>query len=84
MTTRKYVVYRLGSNAANQSFCNRAPVAVVEAETWRQAVDLAERTLPWSVVGCWNNQTLTAEPFSKCSRADRDNAYESMSVEATS
>jgi len=67
MTT--YIAYRHGSNAANQSMRQVAPVLVVEAESADAARDKARE-----IVNCYNNQYLSIKPASRCSAADRQEA----------
>ena len=52
----RYYVYRYGSNAANQSMCNCARVAEVEAPDEDRACSLAAKR-----VTVYNNQFLSAE-----------------------
>ena len=78
--TRDYLVYRNGSNSANQSLCNCAPVAIVTASTREEAckTDAPERpTLHDSAwlaadpsVTCWHNQHFSAVPVSHARSAD--------------
>lgn len=53
---KNYLIYRHGSNAANQSMCNKAPVAIVnEAETSDEAERIAAKHLT-----VYANQFLSA------------------------
>jgi hypothetical protein len=69
MKTRQYLIIRYGSNAANQSMCNRAPVGTVEASSQGEAV--AKMV---GVVTVYNNQYLEAVPASKARVSDWDGA----------
>jgi hypothetical protein len=44
MKTYEYLIVRHGSNAANQSMCQRLPVAIVRAASAAQAKSFAEAT----------------------------------------
>lgn len=55
MTMSKFLVYRNGSNAANQSGINRMAVAIVTADTPEQARQIAEENLVF-----YANQTSEA------------------------
>jgi hypothetical protein len=71
MKTTIYLLYRHGSNAANQSM---TPVAVVgyEEAVSREAAcrQMARQTTVYA------NQFLTAKPLSRTSQADRERADE--------
>ena len=41
----RYLVYRNGSNAANQSMCNRMAVAIVTANDETEAREIAEQNV---------------------------------------
>lgn len=75
MATRlhEYIVYRHGSNAANQSMCNRAPVAVVNARNATEACKLARESGEFTV---YVNQFLSAIPATRVSRENRQAAFE--------
>ena len=47
----RFLVYRNGSNAANQSMCNRMPVAIVEASDEHEAIEIAAENVTF-----YNNQ----------------------------
>lgn len=50
-----YLIYRHGSNAANQSMTPIAAVAIVDAETEEQAKEIAAENMT-----CYNNQFFSA------------------------
>ena len=58
MTT--YVIYRHGSNKANQSMCNKAPVAVLEAPSRKAAIEQAFELKNSGRFTVYNNQFLSA------------------------
>jgi hypothetical protein len=77
-----YLIYRHGSNTANQSMCNRAPVAIVEATSRDEATRTVRHdgakldfhapsylALDESV-DCWANQHFTAVPQSRAKAID--------------
>jgi hypothetical protein len=66
-----YLIYRHGSNAANQSMTPTAVVCSVEAKDQTEAVKLAADR-----VTVYNNQRLEAIPASKCSKEDNRQAFE--------
>ena len=66
-----YIIYRRGSNAANQSLCDRAVVGIVEARGAENAVATAHAELG---VTCYANQHLTAKLWSRASNVDREEA----------
>jgi hypothetical protein len=70
MTT--YIIYRHGSNAANQSMTPTMVVGSVEAETKEAALKHAEENFT-----CYNNQRFEIKPASKCSKRDQQEAFES-------
>ena len=72
VSKRQYVVYRHGSNSANQPMCNRMPIGIVEASDRHRALAKAKKEL---VVTIYNNQYLTVVPISRLSAADRYDAY---------
>ena len=66
-----YVVYRHGSNAANQGGCNKSIVGTVTATSREEACErMASR------VTVYRNQWLSAVPASKLSEADQRIALE--------
>jgi len=69
-----YVVFRHGSNAANQGMRERMPVAFVEATSAEQAVARCD-------ANCYVNQRLTAQPVSRAPRADIRELQESIARE---
>lgn len=79
--TRQYVIYRSGSNAANQSMTNEAiPVFLVESVSVAAAIKSAMD----AGVTCYANQHMTAKPSSRVSRRDWDSAWsatEGLNVE---
>lgn len=66
-----YVVYRHGSNAANQSLCNKRIVGTVTAGNRGEACRLMARKV---TVYC--NQWLSAVPASRLGEAEKRIAYE--------
>ena len=66
-----YVVYRYGSNAANQSRCNKRIVGTVKAGSRAEACRLMA-----DEVTVYRNQWLSAVPASKLSEADQRIALE--------
>ena len=77
----RYLVYRHGSNAANQSMRDTAPVAIVEAKSANEACAVESDPKPtihssaWlalnSDVTLYANQRVSAVPLSKARKADR-------------
>ena len=61
-----YVVYRYGSNAANQSRCNKRIVGTVKAGSRAEACRLMA-----DEVTVYRNQWLSAVPASKVGKTDR-------------
>ena len=66
-----YVVYRHGSNAANQHMCNKIIVGTIEAANRKEACKLMHDR-----VTVYNNQWLSAIPFSRLSRTQQQIALE--------
>jgi hypothetical protein len=77
----QYLVYRHGSNAANQPMRDRAPVAIVEARTRDDATACAYSVDDPRIadhaycilarhVSVWANQRLSAVPVSRAPKAD--------------
>lgn len=60
-----YLIYRHGSNAANQSMCNAMPVCIVDAASRQGAIDAVRANHPEITV--YANQYLTAIPKSRVS-----------------
>ena len=60
-----YLIYRHGSNSANQSMCNTMAIAIVEAASKEAAIAIVaeDHTV-------YANQFLSAVPESKASRED--------------
>jgi len=73
MGKRKYVyaVYRHGSNAANQSMCPKMLVGTIEAINRKDACELMR-----DKVTVYNNQWLSAVPFSRLGKKDQMIALE--------
>ena len=67
----KYAIYRHGSNAANQSMCPKMLVGTIEATNRKEACKLMHDR-----VTVYNNQWLSAIPFSRLSRAQQQIALE--------
>lgn len=65
----EYVVFRVGSNAANQPMCQRAPIGRVTAENPRAASFAAGEKYGQE---CYNNQHLECLAASRTRREDRD------------
>ena len=84
MATYSYVIYRHGSNSANQSLCDKMPVALVEARNQREACETmhdgdlhSPACLKLSpAIRAWANQRFSAKPASRASAADLDAAQE--------
>ena len=74
----QYLIYRHGSNAANQSMTPVMTVCSIEAKSRAEAVQMALE----SGVTCYNNQRLEARPASRCSREDCQAVFELESAEA--
>lgn len=74
-----YLVYRKGSNAANQPMeFGWVPVFCCEAKNRAEAVKLAEE----AGVTCYANQILEARPASRCPKSDRLSAWEETIYQA--
>lgn len=71
MTT--YVIYRNGSNAANQHLRQRKPVLIKQASSAVEAVRWAKEQGI-----CYANQTLDAVPQSRVSKRDWNEAANSL------
>lgn len=74
-----YLIYRHGSNAANQSMTPVAVVCSVEAKSRDEAKKIAAEK-----VTVHNNQCLEARPASRCSKSDKYDAWladEAMEIE---
>jgi len=66
-----YAVYRYGSNAANQSLCNKRIVGTIKAGSSEEACELMA-----SRVTVYRNQHLEAVPFSRLGKKDQQLARE--------
>ena len=77
MTTRaphhSYIVYRHGSNAANQEMTPVAPVYCVEARNRAEALRLARESGEFTT---YNNQHLTVKAATRCTAEERQIAWE--------
>lgn len=72
-----YLIYRKGSNAANQPLeFGWVPVFCCEATDRDAAVLRAES----AGVTCYANQRLEARPASRCSKADCQSAWEASNA----
>ena len=74
---KKFIVVRYGSNAANQSMCDRAVVGVVLAHDEDHARKIA--AVEWT---CYNNQHLVFLRPSEASYADKREAAECEPINA--
>ncbi|MBW7866546.1 MAG: hypothetical protein H3C30_19295 [Candidatus Hydrogenedentes bacterium] len=75
----EYLIYRHGSNAANQHMCQTATVAIVEARNQEEA-----KTLAAQKVTVYNNQHLEAVPRSRARTEDwNDQAMQDAESEMT-
>ena len=66
MRSYVYAVYRYGSNAANQSRCNKMVVGTIEATSRAEACRLMA-----DEVTVYHNQRLEAVPASKVGKTER-------------
>jgi hypothetical protein len=73
---RPYAIYRHGSNAANQSLCDKAAVDVIEAETRQAALNLAWERSNDNFYTIYYNQFLSAVAFSRLSGENQRDAQE--------
>ena len=64
-----YLITRRGSNGANQPVTLAAPVAIVEANDCKAAVEAASRSIK-----CYANQRLVAKPASRAARWELEEA----------
>ena len=71
MAKYKYAIYRHGSNAANQSACPKMIVGTITASSRAEACKLMHDR-----VTVYNNQWLSAVPFSRLGKKDQWRAYE--------
>ena len=67
----RYIVVRYGSNAANQSMCNRAVLGTVDGKNREQAMEAATELGP-----VYNNQHLELIPSSRARIPDWNEAVE--------
>lgn len=67
MNATKYLVYRHGSNRANQELCDKMAVAIVAATSRQEACRIAQENLTF-----YANQTAEAIPESKANATDWD------------
>lgn len=84
MTTTDYIVYRYGSNAANQSMTPVMPVGAYSG-TGRTAAERrtdAERQAAEEHT-VYANQFLSAVPLARCSASDAATAWEHQTAEQT-
>lgn len=65
MKATRYLVYRHGSNAANQVLCKTMPVAIVTATSKEEACQITKDNVTF-----YANQTAEAVPQSKASESD--------------
>lgn len=72
----KYLIYRHGSNAANQSRINEMAIDIIEAKSQEAAKTIAAENHT-----VYNNQFLSAVPESKAKQSDWDYVTE-MQVNA--
>ena len=76
---RRYMVYRIGSNAANQSACQKYALGTVEAKSREMARYHAG--LLWGHT-CYANQYLDVKAWSRIPRAERDRFELSQAIQA--
>ena len=67
MATFAYLVYRVGSNAANQSMTHEMPLAIVDAPNREAACQAVQDSGEFTV---YANQHLKAVPLSKAKKVD--------------
>ena len=65
MKSTNYLIYRHGSNRANQELCNKMAVAIVAATSRQEACRIAQQNVLF-----YPDQTAEAVPASKASRVD--------------
>lgn len=65
MKTFKYLVYRVGSNTANQPSTYEEPLCIVEAASQQKAREIAEKNHPF-----YSNQSSYAVPESRWKKTD--------------
>lgn len=78
MKLTNYLIYRHGSNAANQSMTNKLPIAIIEETSKENAVAkaLKEHT-------CYANQFLSAVTESKANKTHWNTVAEEESILAS-
>ena len=83
MKATEYVVYRHGSNAANQSMTQSMPVGIYTGEgtTARERTEDACRKAEAEHT-VYANQYLTAKPLARTSSEDQTYAWEHQEAEA--
>lgn len=67
----KYAIYRHGSNAANQSACPKMLVGTITARSRAEACNRM-----YDKITVYNNQWLSAIPFSRLGKKDQMIAFE--------
>lgn len=65
MKFTNYLIYRLGSNRANQELCNKMAVAIVAATSRQEACRIARQNVTF-----YANQVSEAVPESKANVTD--------------
>jgi hypothetical protein len=70
-----YVIFRHGSNSANQSMTGRALVDLIEAKS-------AEAAAAESRVDCYSNQHLSAKPVSRLTAEEKEELRSFEEIEA--
>ena len=73
-----YIIFRTGSNAANQSMTAVAAVGIQEATSALAALADARKR-----INCYANQWLDAKPSVRCKQADREAAREAEEARST-
>lgn len=68
----RYIIYRHGSNAANQSMTQTMVLGSIDAASKKDAIGQAAARYT-----CYVNQRFEAKPISRCSKADQQWAFES-------
>ena len=76
--TKTFVIFRHGSNAANQSMRQVAPVFICEAVD----SDAAKQAARDAGVSLYNNQYLSWKHASRCKASERQEAREYMEAHA--
>ncbi len=73
---KTFVIFRHGSNAANQSMTQTMPVAVVEAKDRDEAKQIA-----LGFVTLYANQYLESRFASRCKRSEIEEAHQVMEAQ---